>query len=96
MSDIVETINVGVGKWKSVAVEGGKGNTSVPTKNNNPYSRPFNVKCYRCEEVGHNFNECPKHNTMKLVEKDDDFVVGMRCADLMGMTTMSRNSTLVW
>ena len=46
MSDIVETINVGVGKWKSVEVEGGKGNTSMPAKVNNPYARPFSVKCY--------------------------------------------------
>ena len=28
----METVNVGVGKGKSVAMEGGKGNTSVPTK----------------------------------------------------------------
>ena len=60
VSDIMETINVGVGKGKSVVVEGGKSNTFVPGKNNNPYVRPFDVKCYRCGEVGHYSNECPK------------------------------------
>ena len=43
----VKTINVRVGKGKSVAVEGSEGNTFVPTKNNNPYANPFGVKCYR-------------------------------------------------
>ena len=60
VSENMETVNVGVGKGKSVAVEGGKGNTSVPAKNNNPYVRPFYVKCYRCGEVSHCSNECPK------------------------------------
>ena len=40
VSETMETINVGVGKGKSVAVEGGKGNTSVLAKNSNPYARP--------------------------------------------------------
>ena len=52
----METVNVSVGKRKSVEVEGGKGNTSMPTKNNDPYARPFGVKCYRCKEVGHHSN----------------------------------------
>ena len=60
MSDNVETANVGVRKGKSVVVEGGKGNTFVPTKNNNPYARPFGVKCYRCGEVDHRSNEYTK------------------------------------
>ena len=53
VSDTVEIANVGVGRRKSVVVEGGKGNTSVHSKNNNPYARPFGVKCYRCGEVDH-------------------------------------------
>ena len=56
MFDIVETSNIGVGKRKSVVVERGKGDTFVPTKNNNPYARPFSVKCYRCGEVYHRSN----------------------------------------
>ena len=43
-------------------------------KNSNPYARPFSVKCYRCGEVGHCSNECPKRKAMNVVEKDDDVV----------------------
>ena len=54
VSKTMETVNVGVGKEQSVAMEEGKGNnTYVPIKNNNPYAKPFRVKCYRCGEVGH-------------------------------------------
>ena len=60
VSDTMETANVSVGKRKSVVVEEGKGNTSVPAKNNNPYASPFGVKCHKCGEVGHHSNECPK------------------------------------
>ena len=74
MSETMETVNVSVGKRKSVAVEGGKGNTYVPAKNSNPYVRPFGVKCYRCGEVSHYSNECPKKKTVNVVEKDDDVV----------------------
>ena len=79
MSETVETVNVGVGKGKSVAVEGGKGNTSVPAKNSNLYARPFGVKCYRCGEVGHLSNECPKWKVVDIVEKDDDVVENEVC-----------------
>ena len=72
MSDIVETANVGVGKGKSVVVERGKGNTFVSAKKNNPYVRHFGVKCYRCGEVGHPYNECPKRKVVNVVEKNDD------------------------
>ena len=60
MSETVETINVGVGKGKSVVVEADKGNSYVPAKKCNPYARHFSVKCYKCEEVGHLSNEFPK------------------------------------
>ena len=79
MSEIVETVNVGVQKKKSVAVEGGKGNTSVPTKNSNPYARPFSVKYNRCGEVGHCSNEYPKRKALNVVEKDDDIVENEVC-----------------
>ena len=55
-------------------MEGGKGNTFVLAKNNNPYARSFGVKFYKCGEVGHRFNECPKRKAMNVVEKDDDTV----------------------
>ena len=51
-------------------MEGGKGNTSVPAKNNNPYTKPFNAKCS---------NECPKWKTMNVVEKDDDVTEDEAC-----------------
>ena len=41
-------------------------------KKNNPYARPFNFKCYKCGEVGHHSNECPKRKAVNVVEKDDD------------------------
>ena len=66
MSDVMETTNVGIGKGKSIAVEGGKGNTFVLAKNNNPYVRPFDVKCYKCGEVGHCSNECPKRKIVRM------------------------------
>ena len=75
----METANVGVGKGKSVVVEGGKGNNSMPAKNNNPYARPFGVKCYRCGEVGHHSNECPQWKVVNVVEKDDDVVDNEVC-----------------
>ena len=72
VSNTLENANVGVGRGKGAAVEGGKGSTTVPTKNNNPYAKPFNAKCYRCGEVGHRSNECPKRKAVNVVEKDDD------------------------
>ena len=74
MFEIVKIVIVGVGKGKSVAVEGGKGSTYMPAKNSDPYARPFGVKCYRCGEVGHRSNEYPKRKAMNVVEKDDDVV----------------------
>ena len=46
----------------------------MPTKNNNPYAKPFGVKFYRCGEVGHHSNECPKRKAVNVVEKDDEVV----------------------
>ena len=51
----------------------------MSTKNNNPCARPFGVKCYRCGEVGHRSNECPKRNAVNVVEKDDDVVENEMC-----------------
>ena len=46
----------------------------MPVKNNNPYARPFEVKCYRCGDVGHRSNEFPKWKAVNVVENDDDVV----------------------
>ena len=68
----MEPANDDVGKGNGIMVE--KVDTSVPTKNNNPYTKPFGAKCYRCSEVGHRSNECSKRKVMNVVEKDDDVV----------------------
>ena len=41
MPDIVETANVSVRKGKIVTMEGGKGNTSIIAKKNQPLSKAF-------------------------------------------------------
>ena len=93
----METVNVGVGKGKSVAVEGGKGNNFMPAKNSNPYAKPFGVKCYRCEEVGHHSNECPKRKVVNVVDEDDVVENEVYGPDgMMIMRNMSRKSTLAW
>ena len=56
-----------------------KGNILLSAKNSNPYARHFSVKCYRCGEVGHRSNECPKRKTMNVVEKDNDVVGNEVC-----------------
>ena len=93
----METANVGVGKGKTVAMEGGKGNTFVLAKNNNPYARLFGVKCYKCGEVGHRSNECPKQKAINVVEKDDDVVENEVCRPngMIIMRNMSKKNTLV-
>ena len=75
----MEIANVGVGKGKSVVVEGGRGNNSVLDKNNNPYVRPFGGKYYRCGEVCHHSNECPQWKVVNVVEKDNDVVENEVC-----------------
>ena len=46
----VETTTIGVGKSKGVMGE--KNDTITSTKNANPYTKPFSIKCYRCGEMG--------------------------------------------
>ena len=60
-------------------MEGGKCNTFVLAKNNNPYAMSFGVKCYRCGEVGHRSNECLEWKAVNVVEKDDDVVEDEVC-----------------
>ena len=70
----------------------------MPAKANNPYAKLFGVKCYRCGEVGHHSNECPKQKAQNVVEKDNDVVENEVYGPdgMMIMRNMSRKSTLVW
>ena len=58
---------MGIEKGKSVMGE--KNDTTTPTKNANPYTKHFGIKCYRCGEMGHHSNECPKRKAVNVVER---------------------------
>ena len=45
---------MGIGKGKCVMEE--KSDTTAPTKNANPYNKPFGIKCYRCGEMENRSN----------------------------------------
>ena len=47
---------------------------AVAKSKNDPYSKLGIDKCYRCGELGHKFNECPKRRQVSMAdyeEKDD-------------------------
>jgi len=47
---------------------------AVAKSKNDPYSKLGIDKCYRCGELGHKFNECPKRRQVNMAnyeEKDD-------------------------
>ncbi|KAH7850632.1 hypothetical protein Vadar_000666 [Vaccinium darrowii] len=39
---------------------------------NDPYAPPRGNKCYRCGEVGHFSNTCPKRQSVNLLEHEDE------------------------
>ncbi|KAF2283680.1 hypothetical protein GH714_013817 [Hevea brasiliensis] len=43
-----------------------------PPKTNNPYAKPIPINCYRCNEMEHRSNECPKRKFVNIIEKHDD------------------------
>ncbi|XP_057791898.1 uncharacterized protein LOC131008818 [Salvia miltiorrhiza] len=47
---------------------------NIKKQSENPYAKPTGDKCYRCHEIGHRSNNCPKRRPVNMTEhgKDDD------------------------
>jgi len=43
-----------------------------PEAPRNPYARPNSDKCYRCGQPGHRSNQCPRRNTVNLIELGEE------------------------
>ena len=52
-----------------------KSKETQPVKSN-PYAKPTGDKCFRCGELGHRSNVCPKRNTLYTSEVGNDGVFG--------------------
>ncbi|KAI0509958.1 hypothetical protein KFK09_010558 [Dendrobium nobile] len=39
-----------------------------PVRENNPYTKPTTLKCYRCFQPGHKSNDCPNRQQLQLME----------------------------
>ncbi|KAF2298868.1 hypothetical protein GH714_028435 [Hevea brasiliensis] len=57
---------------KTPIVGGSKGANSNAPKASNPYTKPSAIKCYRCNEIWHHSNECPKRKSVNIVEKEPE------------------------
>nr|XP_048331651.1 uncharacterized protein LOC125422974 [Ziziphus jujuba var. spinosa] len=38
-----------------------------------PYARPYPIKCFKCNQVGHRSSECPQKKLMHMHEEVDDY-----------------------
>ncbi|PKU79202.1 RNA-directed DNA polymerase [Dendrobium catenatum] len=38
----------------------------------NPYTKPANIKCFRCFQQGHKSNECPTRPQLQMLEAEDE------------------------
>ena len=52
------------------------GSAAQPIANANPYARPTENKCYRCEEPGHRSSICLKRAAVNLVMAEEGEVEG--------------------
>ncbi|XP_011015163.1 PREDICTED: uncharacterized protein LOC105118819 [Populus euphratica] len=59
----------------------GSGSSGAPAKTTgivppeaprNPYARPNSDKCYRCGQLGHRSNQCPRCSTINLIEPGEE------------------------
>lgn len=49
-----------------------KGKSDVlPTSQPNPYTKPFPLKCFKCQQPGHRSNECPLRRQVGLLGGND-------------------------
>lgn len=39
---------------------------------NNPYTEHIMGKCFRCNQPGHRFNECPTHQSLNMIEGEEN------------------------
>ncbi|KAF2298328.1 hypothetical protein GH714_022325 [Hevea brasiliensis] len=59
--DVSLSSNVEIAK-NPISVNNKAGNSNPP-KTNNPHAKTTPVKCYKCNEIGHRSNECPKRKS---------------------------------
>jgi hypothetical protein len=59
------------GKTTGGSSSGQKQPVTIPASNN-PYARPGPEKCFRCNQPGHRSNQCPKRQTINLIETGGD------------------------
>ncbi|KAI3701642.1 hypothetical protein L6452_26873 [Arctium lappa] len=50
---------------------GGPQRKPTPSKTPNLYAKPMSLKCYRCGQPGHRFNECTNRRTTTLVDGEE-------------------------
>jgi hypothetical protein len=59
------------GKTNGGSSSGQRQLVTIPASNN-PYAKPRPKKCFRCNQPGHRSNQCPKRQTINLIETRGD------------------------
>ncbi|XP_020243576.1 uncharacterized protein LOC109821832 [Asparagus officinalis] len=60
---------------QDATTEKGKGPATTKAKKPTPansYAKPDPIKCYRCGQSGHRYNQCPKRGTVNMVDHEDE------------------------